>query len=134
MNQTPHLSDLQLAIMRSLWERTEATVAQVHGDLHAERGLAPTTVATLLSRMEKRGLVTHRTEGRQFVYRALVNEQEVRRSMVSELTDLLFEGDPAELVNHLLSARDFGSDDLARVKALLAEKERNAGGNGDDSI
>jgi predicted transcriptional regulator len=134
MKQTPHLSDLQLVIMRSLWERAEATVAQVHADLHAERGLAPTTVATLLSRMEKRGLVDHRTEGRQFVYRALVNEQEVRRSMVSELTDLLFQGDSAELVNHLLAARDFGEDDLARVKALLSEKERKSEGDGDDSI
>lgn len=131
MSSQHHLSDLQLAIMRSIWAHGEATVTQVHADLQAQRGLAPTTVATMLSRMEKKELVEHRTEGRQFVYRARVTEQDVRRSMVGELTDLLFEGDPAELVNHLLAGRDFSADDLARVKALLDEKEHDAEGDPD---
>jgi len=118
------LSDLQLAIMHVLWRQGEATVAEVHASLQPGRGLAPTTIATVLSRLEKRGLVAHRSEGRQFVYRSLVSEQEVRRTMVSELTDLLFAGDAAELVSHLLSGREVGHEDLARVKALIEAQER----------
>ena len=58
----PHqLTELQIAIMRILWERKEATVAEIHAALLDERGLAPTTVATLLSRLEKRGAVKHLT-------------------------------------------------------------------------
>ena len=118
------LSDLQHSVMRVLWKRGEATVAEVHAELHAERGLAPTTVATLLSRLEKRSLVGHRAEGRQFVYRSLVTEEDVRNSMVSELADLLFSGDVTEMVSHLLDERELTDDDLAKVRALIEEKTR----------
>jgi len=129
MTRDTHLSDLQLAIMRVLWELGEATVSDVHSRLLKERGLAPTTIATVLSRLEKRDLVGHRSEGRQFIYRAAVSEEDVRRSMVTELTDLLFEGDPAELVSHLLEEREMDASELARLKALLEEKDREEKGS-----
>jgi predicted transcriptional regulator len=125
MSQDHHLSDLQLAVMRVLWRRQEASVAQVHEDLEPERGLAPTTVATLLSRLERRGLLTHRSAGRVYMYAAVVSEQEVRRSMVGDLTDRLFQGDAAALVSHLLTTRDIAPGDRERVRALLAERDED---------
>jgi BlaI family penicillinase repressor len=133
MTDGQSLSDLQLAIMRVLWARAEATVAQVHADLYEERRLAPTTIATVLSRLEKKDLVGHRADGRQFVYRARVTEQTVRKTMVSELTELLFAGDVTELMSHLLAGRDVDTDDLARVRRLIEAKERESGGTADDS-
>jgi predicted transcriptional regulator len=121
---TTSLTDLQFAIMRILWERAEATVLEVQTGLRPERDLAQTTIATLLSRLEKRGVVEHRLEGRQFVYRPLVSEQEVRRSMVSELTALLFDGSSAALMSHLLHARDMEPGDLDRVKRMIEEAEQ----------
>jgi predicted transcriptional regulator len=132
MTRDTHLSDLQIAVMRVLWDQGEATVSDVHARLLEERGLAPTTIATVLSRLERRNLVDHRSEGRQFIYRAAVSEEEVRRSMVTELTDLLFEGDPAELVSHLLEARGVDSQELARLKALLEARDREERGAPDD--
>ena len=70
MTRSIQLGDLQLAIMRELWRAGEATVATVHAALQDERGLALTTIATMLSKMEKKGVVEHRSEGRQYVYRA----------------------------------------------------------------
>ncbi|MEO7965492.1 MAG: BlaI/MecI/CopY family transcriptional regulator, partial [Gemmatimonadaceae bacterium] len=64
--QSVHLTDLQLAIVRLLWDRGECTVVDVQDGLLPERPLAQTTVATLLSRLEKRGVVSHRVAGRQF--------------------------------------------------------------------
>lgn len=114
------LTDLQLAILDILWERQEATVSDVHDVLLEERGLAATTVATILSRLEKRGVITHRSEGRQYVYRALVSRSEVCDTMVTALTDRLFQGDVAALVTHLLTESDFSAGDLARVRRLIA--------------
>ena len=81
MPEAHHLTDLQIAIMRVLWDRGRATVAEICDTLRPERGLALTTVATLLSRLEKRGIVAHETRARQFVYRALVTEADVRRTI-----------------------------------------------------
>jgi len=116
--------------MRILWDRAEATVVEVQTRLRPERDLAQTTIATLLSRLEKRGVVQHRLDGRQFVYRPLVTEQDVRRSMVSELTTLLFDGSPEALMSHLLRSRDMAPGDLDRVKRMIADAEIGAAHNG----
>jgi BlaI family penicillinase repressor len=112
--------------MRILWDRSEATVLEVQERLRPERDLAQTTIATLLSRLEKRGVIAHRLDGRQFVYRPLVSEQDVRRSMVSELTTLLFDGSSAALMSHLLRSREIDPGDLDRVKRMIAEAERDS--------
>ena len=124
MNVSIQLGDLQLAIMRVLWERGEATVAEVHTALEAERGLALTTIATMLSKMERKGVVHHRTEGRQFVYMPTIREDEVRRSMVSEFTERLFKGDAAALVNHLLTEQQIDDEELLEITRRIEERAR----------
>lgn len=123
MEKDNNISDLQLAVMRVLWRRGEAVVAEVHGDLKPERGLAPTTIATILSRLERRGLVRHRNRGRQFLYSPVVSEQEIRHSMVATLTSRLFNGDATALVSHLLNSRDIDPGDLEKVRALLSQDQ-----------
>ena len=124
MSDQHQLTDLQVSIMRVLWARGEASVADIGEALRPERALAQTTIATILSRLEKRGVVAHRTQARQFLYQPLVTEAEVRRSMVEDLTERLFHGDVTELVNHLLTAREITPDDLARVKELIEAHEK----------
>jgi BlaI family transcriptional regulator, penicillinase repressor len=118
------LGDLQLAIMRVLWQRGEATVVEVHEDLEPERGLAPTTIATMLTKMEKKGVVGHRLDGRRFIYEPRVSEPDVTRSMVSELADRLFGGEVTALVSHLLAEHEIQPDELAALKRQIAEFER----------
>jgi BlaI family transcriptional regulator, penicillinase repressor len=119
-----HLTDLQLAIVRVLWERGECTVAATQAALLPERPLAQTTVATILTRLEKRGVVAHRPNGRQFVYRALVTEGEVRVSMVRELTQMLFGGSSAALINHVLHDRGVSDQDLGELRRIVAQAEQ----------
>ena len=121
------LSDLQIAILQVLWSRGEATVSEVQEALRPERELAPTTVGTLLTRLEARGIVARRPDGRQFVYRAAVAERDVRRSMVTALTERLFEGDPAALVHHLIDEGEIDAEELARLKKLVAARARKVG-------
>lgn len=113
------LGDLQHAIMTVLWRHGEATSADVHAALLPERGLAPTTIATMLRKMEHKGVVAHRSEGRQYVYRPLISEDEVRSSMLNELLERLFEGDPAALVSHLMTDHEIEPEELAELQRLL---------------
>ena len=108
--------------MRVLWDAGEATVAEVRDALSDRRDRALTTVATMLSKMEKKGVVAHRVDGRQYVYRALVSEAEVARSMVLDLTKRVFDGDASALVSHLLSEHEIDADELGRLKTLLGER------------
>ena len=127
MPERHEITELQLAILRLLWERGEATVAELWDALHEERGLAQTTVATLVARLQRRGIVARRTRDRQYVYRATITESDVQHSMVSELTERLFAGDTAALVSHLIAASDMSPGDLARVKRMIENAQAPKG-------
>ncbi|QDU68438.1 BlaI/MecI/CopY family transcriptional regulator [Engelhardtia mirabilis] len=127
MDRSHHLGSLQHSIMRVLWEREEATVAEVHAALDTDQPKALTTVATMLSKLEKKGVVAHRRDGRQFVYRPLVTEMDVRRSMISGLAEQLFDGNVTELVSHLIDEQGIDSGELDALKRLIAERAERDG-------
>ena len=118
------LSDLQLDLMRVLWRCGDLSVAEVTEAL-ADRNLAHTTVATLLTRLEKRGAVVARRDGRMLVYTACVSEAQVRRNMVSSLIAQVFRGDPKALLAHLVSEREVAQGDLEQVRALLQRDDED---------
>jgi BlaI family penicillinase repressor len=120
------LSQLQIALMRVLWRRGETSTADVAAELAQDRGLKHTTIATVLTRLEKRGVVAQRRDGRQLYYRALVDEADVRRSMVADLIGALFAGDAQELVAHLVQESEIAPGDLAKVRRRLAREDRDA--------
>ncbi len=122
MSTRHRLGDLQFAIMKILWEKGQGTVNDVHQALLRERGLAPTTIATMLKKMEEKGVVDHDVEGRQFIYRPIVQEEDVTRTMVGELVDRLYGGDALAMVSHLLTERDFDESELAQLKDMIKRK------------
>ena len=131
MNRPLRLGDLQVAILRVLWDEGEATVTRVTEAIAGKRR-APTTIATMLTKLERRGIVEHRVEGRQFVYRPLISEQEVTRTMVADLTERLFEGDVSALVSHLIRSEEIERDELVRLRAMIVEREREEAGHDDE--
>ena len=116
------LGDLQLRIMRVLWDSGAATVSEVQRRLGRPR-LAYTTVATMLRKMEERGPVDHSEEGRKFLYRAVISMNEVTRSMAGDLVDRLFDGSLAEAVSHLLESRDVSRGELDRLEQMIQERK-----------
>ncbi|MEZ5977778.1 MAG: BlaI/MecI/CopY family transcriptional regulator [Planctomycetota bacterium] len=117
------LGERQHAIMDVLWRRGEATVAEVHDALVGDERRALTTVATMLTKMEAKGVVSSRRDGRQLVYSPTVTRDEVRRSMVGALTDTLFGGRPSELVSHLIDEQGLSNADIEELKKLLESRE-----------
>lgn len=126
MNDNPELklSGLQLDLMQAVWDAGDATVAQVQAAVTA-RKLAYTTVATLLKRLEAKGLLESDRNGREIVYRASVTASSVRKSMVSELVSNLFNGDPRELVAHLVRESEIRPGDIERARDLLARAKKD---------
>lgn len=127
MKRKRQLGDLQLAIMRVLWERGEAPAIAVHQALFEERGLAVTTIKTMLRKLDEYGCVEHRTNGRQFIYRPAVAEADVRKGMVGDLVRRLFAGDSAALVNHLVDSGEIDADDLDGLREIVSGKRKGRG-------
>lgn len=110
--------------MKVLWARGEATVAEVFDELAKDSGLAYTTIATMLRKMEARDLVTHRSHGRSFVYRPKVAVETVSQRMIDHLVERLFEGSLTAAVNHLLTTREVSRDELKELERLIAQRKK----------
>ena len=122
------LSELQLDILRILWEQGESSASEVREALEPERSFAASTVATMLTRLEKRGVVVRHQDGRSVTFSADVEEQEVRESMVSDLMSRLFGGDAQALVSHLLESGEIDPKELDALRAEIRRRRRRKGG------
>jgi BlaI family penicillinase repressor len=119
----PELTELHLDIMRVLWERGRATVAEVHHAL-AARGLAQATISTLLRRLEKKGVIAHDKVGREFAYHPLLSIEDAKRALVTEMTKRMLPDTVPALIHALWKKRKVSAEELAEVKALIEAKER----------
>ncbi|MFL5385400.1 MAG: BlaI/MecI/CopY family transcriptional regulator [Longimicrobiaceae bacterium] len=127
MKELHRLTELQIEILAVLWKRGEATVADVHQVLEPSTGLARKTIGTLLFRLEQQGVIAHREEGREYLYRACVTREQVERAAVGSVLGRLFRGDVAAMVSHALRAEEVEPGDVEKVKEMLerwsAERE-----------
>ena len=92
---------LELECLKALWEIGEGSVKQVRAVLAERRGLAYTTVMTVLDRLVRRGSAERRKVGRYYVYKSLRGPDELRRLAVAELADSLFDGSREKLLAFL---------------------------------
>jgi BlaI family penicillinase repressor len=122
-NSLHRLGDLQLRILQSLWQHDGAAVAQVRQDVGMD--LAYTTVATMLRKMEAKGLVAHQQQGRRFIYRASVRNDQVTHGLADRLVDRLFHGSLTRAVIHLLDTRKVDPDELDRLEELIHQRRQN---------
>lgn len=124
------LSDLQLLLIKVLWRHGMLSAADVHKKVSQQRELAPTTVATMLKRMQEKDWLGYEKNGRQFQYFAKITERDVKTSMLSSLLANLFDGRPDQLLHHLVDNDEFNHSDLEKIQALLnkdtdSEKPQN---------
>jgi predicted transcriptional regulator len=117
------LTDLHLLILGALWAGGESSIAAVHAAVRHRADVAPKTIATLLGRLEQRGLVARRLVGREGVYRALVRRRDVVMSRVGGMLASLFAAEEGAGAAALGDGARPG--DAERLRELLRRAERD---------
>ena len=121
-NRIAELGELQLATLDALKAIGEGTIYDVL-ERFPERGRPRyTTVLTVLRGLEEKGLVTHRTEGRTYIFRPTERAAQVRGRLISDVVERVFGGSPTNLVAALLDTEAVTPEVLAELRALLDEK------------
>jgi predicted transcriptional regulator len=117
--KSPTLTDGELRLMRVLWDQGESTVTDVVLAIQARPKPAYNTVLTLLRILEKKGYVSHRKDGRAFIFRPLVGRADARRSALSTLVNRFFEGSPRLLMLNLLEDDELSAETLRQLKQRI---------------
>lgn len=116
------LGELEAAIMHVVWTSEDpVTVRDVLGRLRS-RGLAYTTVMTVMDRLWKKRLLTRRAQGRAYVYRAALSESEYTARLMHEL--LAATGDKAAALAHFVDGMRPGEEEEIRRLAAKAKRRR----------
>ena len=122
--KSPSLTDAELRLMEVLWAIGSGTVADVADALPEGAPLAYSSVLTTLRVLENKGYLTHRKDGRAFIYRPLVGREQARQSAVAHLVSRFFENSPELLMLNLLGDGKLKPGELDRLKARI-EKEKS---------
>jgi len=114
------LTEAELRLMRVLWVRGECAVAEVVAAVADETPLAYNSVLTTIRVLERKGYVTHRQEGRAFLYSACVAQQEASRAEVQHMLARFFGNSRERLLLSLLGDDEITADELRRLKETIA--------------
>lgn len=117
------LTTAEIRFMEILWEKKEASVAEITSELASRNPLAYTTVLTMLRIMEQKGYVSHTKKGRAFVYRPLIDRQRARRSAIRHIIGSLFDNSPELLMLNILEHEKVSAEEIKRLKEAINQFE-----------
>jgi len=115
-----------MEIMNVVWNRGEATVADVWKALGSRRKVARSTVLTMLMRLQEKGWLCCDEEGHAFRYRAVVPREATLGEMIRRLVDTAFGGSAEGLVMALLHDRGVSKEEAKRIKKMIDRAEDTA--------
>jgi BlaI family penicillinase repressor len=125
--ELPELTPAQAEIMEIVWDLGEVSARDVRRILSRARPVARNTVRTLLERMEEKGWILHREDGRTFLYSAAEPRQTRIGQKVQEVIDTVCGGSAEALVTALLDYRGLSSGELDRIRQMLARARASKG-------
>ncbi len=115
------LSPANLEIMKVVWEKGEVTVADVVEAINTKRRepIRRTTIQVQMNRLEDYGWLKHTTDGRTYIYSAVVEKQKTRREILEDIKNRVFGGSRAELVKCLIEEEELSPSEIKELRELL---------------
>jgi predicted transcriptional regulator len=114
-SSAPALTELQQAILDLVWARGRATAEQVREGLLPRHPLKDASVRTLLRRLEKRGLLGHRVEGKVFVYEARLPARSLAARAVRQIIDRFCSGSVEQFLTGLVDEKVLSAGEIQRL-------------------
>lgn len=118
------LTEAELRIMETLWDKGASTVQQVLDWLPNKPSLAYNSVLTTIRILEKKGYVEHAKDGRAHVYSPLIGRQEATRSEIRHLINRFFGDSHEELVLNILEDRGLEQEEIERLRQMLQREAK----------
>ena len=114
-------TEVELQILRILWELGPCPVRQIHARLEADKGTNYSTTVKMLSVMLEKGLVKRDEEAAPHIYRAAMTQERAQKRMLNELIQKVYDGSASSLVLHALSSKKTTPEELEQIGKLLDE-------------
>lgn len=122
MKELPPISQAEFEIMDVIWKYAPISTNEVVERLSEEKQWSPKTIHTMLSRLEKKGVITHEKDSRVFVYNPLIDKKEYSDAEGKSYLSRFFDGAVNQMMVSFLNSSELTSADIDELKAILDKK------------
>ncbi|MGI4750190.1 MAG: BlaI/MecI/CopY family transcriptional regulator [Janthinobacterium lividum] len=114
-------TESELEILHILWQKNSCTVREVNEELtkNKQSEIGYTTTLKLMQLMHEKGLVERDASNRTHIYKALLNQKQTQKNLVSKLINSAFNGSASQLVMQALSDHQSSPEELELIKKYL---------------
>lgn len=124
MKKLPQISDAEYEVMDVIWKYAPVSTNEITDRLAKTKDWSLKTIHTMLSRLEKKGVIAHEKESRVFVYTPCVKKEAYLAAESRTLADRFFDGAMKQMVVSFLDQKDLTPEDLAELQSILDKKHR----------
>ena len=120
----PPVGDQELALLHFISDREPASVAQAVEGFGQPRGLARSTVLTMMERLRRKGYLTRRAVDGIYQYVTRTAPSAAVRRAVQTFVDRTLGGTVSPFVAYLAERKELSDEDLAELEALLSRLQK----------
>lgn len=120
-------TELELQILKVLWEKKTATVRDVLENMPDGKERAYTSILSAMQVMEKKGLINHHSEGKTNVYTATIRKRAVSKPILKRAIEYIFDMVPGKAICQIIGDYELSGNDISEIRKMLDEREKNGG-------
>ena len=124
MGQLPQISDAEFEVMDVIWKYAPINTNEITDHLAKTKDWSPKTIYTMLSRLEKKGVIVHEKESRVFVYTPCVRKEDYIEAESRTLANRFFDGAMNQMVVSFLDQKELSAEDLDELQRVLDRKRK----------
>jgi predicted transcriptional regulator len=125
----PSVGDAELEILRYVADHYPATVREVADHAAETKGLARTTVLTVMERLRKKGYLTRRRAGAVYRYSPKLPKGKLLENLTRDFVERVLEGSVSPFMAYLAETENLTGEELDRLKALVSELDARRKGD-----
>ena len=118
------LTELENEVMQAVWEAGPCSVEAVHQNISRNRRLKETSTRTLLRRLEQKGYLRHKTQGRAYIYRAVESARSLAARAVRQIIDRFCQGSVEELVTGMVESKVLSKSEMNRLEEFVSRRRQ----------
>ena len=118
------LTELENEVMRAVWDAGPCSVEAVHQTVSRKRSLKETTIRTLLRRLEQKGYLRHKEDGRAYIYQAVEPARNLAARAVRQIIDRFCQGSVEELVSGMVESKVLSKRELDNLEAFVRNRKQ----------
>ncbi|MEG1536871.1 MAG: BlaI/MecI/CopY family transcriptional regulator [Clostridiales bacterium] len=117
------LTNNEWRIMEHLWQNAPLTIMQIVHLVETDTGWAPSTIKTMISRMENKGAIYYQEGGKAKLCYPATDRSQVAVQETKTLLNKVFNGNVGIMMSALIEQQQLSASEINQLRQILAQAE-----------